>query len=621
METFWERLRSRKMVEWAIAYLAIGFALLQLADFMKDAFSWPTVLLRVLTVVVAFGFVAVLVIAWYHGEKGHQRMPAGEIAMLVTTVILAVVVSWYVAARTPEQAVQNVTMGGDPASDDAQLTLFDPSTAGNSVAVLPFDNLTPDEQNDYIAEGITEDIITKLGTIEGLRVISRTSVMRYKDTDKSLREIGAELGVKSILEGSVRVQGNRIRIVAQLIDVATDGHLWAETYDREIKDVLTVQSEVAQSIAKALNTELMPQGVVAAEEMPEADPETFRLYSLGKSLANNGTEADREKAVQVLDSVVQRDPDFAPALNALVSLQVPVALDPDMVPEPQPERMMNVVTRAAQLSPRSAEAQSALAFVRAMQGSDLAAAEKSGREAVESNPNSVHARLRYAQILYSNGHPDEAMRQINAAVALDPLSPVVHAHAGDLAASMKNMQEAESHLSRAIELDSTAVTPRVALSMVYSEEGRTDEALRMAESAARLKPNDVGVIGSYASLLARAGRRDEAHKIAERLEKMASEGRPLHTILAQVHASIGDMEQAVEWLRKGAADQRRKVVFFPPRFRYTFEQMQKDPRMAKVLDSLGYRFERRVSNDSSGARRNLPRPNEQGSRSRTGDRR
>jgi len=615
METFWQRLRSRKMVEWAVGYLAAGFALLQLADFMKDAFSWPTSLLRVLTVIVAFGFLAVLVMAWYHGEKGHQRMPATEIVMLAATTLAAVSVGWYVGVTTPV-ASASAASGADRSG--TQLAWFDPSTAGNSVAVLPFDNLTPDAQNDYIADGVTEDIISQLGLIEGLRVISRTSVMRYKDSQKSIREIGAELGVKSILEGSVRVQGNRIRIVAQLIDVATDGHLWADTFDRDMKDILGVQAEVAQSIAVALNSELMPQAVVAAEEVPEADPETFRLYNMGRSLAHTGTEADREKAIQVLDSAVTRDPDFAPALNALVNLQVPVVLDPGVAPQPQPDRMMSVATRAAQLNPRSAEARSALAFLRAMQDEDLASAERSAREAIEANPNSVQARLRYSQILYSNGKPDEALREINAAAALDPLSPVVHGHAGEMAFAMHNAPEAERHLRRAIELDSTAASPRIALAMLFSQQGRMAEALEMAASAARLRPDDPNVLGSHASLLAKAGHVDEATRIAEDLRRHAGDSRQLSGLLAQVYSAIGKTDEAVELLKQGASGERRSVLFFPPRFRYSFEQLRSDPRMAKVLDSLGYRIEiRRFTQDSARGPRGSRPPSAQGSRSRS----
>jgi predicted Zn-dependent protease len=274
------------------------------------------------------------------------------------------------------------------------------------------------------------------------------------------------------------------------------------------------------------------------------------------------------------------------------------------------------------MNPRSAEARSALAFLRAMNDEDLGDAERAGREAVEANPNSVSARLRYSQILYSNGKPQEAVREINAATALDPMSPVVHGHAGEMAFAMHNPAEAERHLRRAIELDSTAASPRIALAMVLSQQGRTEEALAMAESATRLRPNDPNMLGSYASLLGKAGRIDEATRIAERLAERAGEGRQLAGLMAQVYSAIGKSDEAAAWLRKGASDQRRYVTIVPPRFRYSFEQLRSDPRLAKMMDSLGYRIEfRRVTKDSTGAPPAPRPPAGQGSRSRSGDRR
>jgi TolB-like protein/Tfp pilus assembly protein PilF len=618
MESFWQRLRSRKLVEWTIAYLAGAFALLQVVDIMRDAFSWPTVLLRVLTVVVGFGFGAVLVLAWYHGEKGHQRMPTGEVVLLSIIGLLTVGGSWYAAVTAPPAAQPTASQPVPDPPAGGQL-VFDPATAAHSVAVLPFDNMTPNEQNDYLTEGITEDIITELGKTPELRVISRTSTMRYRDTDKSMREIGAELGVASILEGSVRVQGNRVRIVAQLIDVATDGHIWADTFDRDLKDIFAVQSEVARAIASALRGELVaPPAVVAGAELPATDPETYRLYSKGKSLAG-GTEDDRSRAVEYLDSAVQRDPRFAPALNALANVQTPMVLDLDPTGQiPAAERVMNVATRALELNPASSEARSALAFMRAFRShdeQDLQAAEASARQAVESNPNSVPARMRHAQILYSQGNSAEAMRELAAAAALDPMSAMVHGQMGEFALSAGQLADAEVHFRKAIQLDSMAASHHVSLGMLHIRAGRTDDAVRELETAARLRPNDPGVLGSLASTLAQAGRAEEAQRIADQLARQAGEGKSVFGVLAQVYTALGQPDKAVDWLKKGASDERHNVYLFSPRFRYTLETLREDPRTAKVLDSLGIRVEiRRVTPDSARAPR---RPSPPGSRSRS----
>jgi len=615
--SFWQRLRQRKMVEWAIGYAAVGFAIIEVTDFMKDAFTWPTSLLRVITVVVLFGFAAVVVLAWYHGEKGHQRAPTSEIVLLAGISLAGFTVAWWAAVTTPVEAVPAAAA---PASADLQLALFDPSTAPYSVAVLPFVSIVAGEANESIAEGMTEDIITELGQIEGLRVISRTSVMRYRDTEKSIPQIGAELSVGTILEGSVRMQGERVRIVAQLIDVATDGHLWAETFDRDMKDIFAVQTEVARAIASALKGELAPQqsAVVAASEMPQADPETFRLYSMGKALANNAAVADRERAVAYVDSALDRDPDFGPALNVKVNLLTPSGMELVQDADVVVDSAMAVARRAVQHSPASADARSALAFIRTFRGRDGERGEADARDAVAANPNSVQARLRYAQILYSRGKVEESRRELAAAAALDPFSAVVHTQIGEMAFAMDEQVEAERHLQRAIELDPQNAAPHVALGLVYREQDRDEEALRELETARRMRPDDPNVLGSLGSALVAVGRAEEAGRITEELERHAEAGRPLFGVIASLHASMGNTSQAIDWLRKGAGDERRSIYLLSPRYRHMFEALRANPEMARLLDSLGYRIaSRRPPPDSL----RPPRPPGQGSRSRSGDRR
>lgn len=630
METFWQRLRRRKMVEWAVGYLAAGFALLQVADVLEGAFAWPSAALRVITVVVAFGFIAVLVIAWYHGERGHQRAPKGEVALLASTFILAVAVSWYVGVTGPGASSSSGAAGGgtelQTMGEDPRLALFDPTTADNSVAVLPFVNLTPDSNNDYLTEGITEDIITQLGQIEGLRVISRTSVMRYRDTEKSIREIGAELQVKTILEGSVRVQGDRVRIVAQLIDVATDGHLWADTYDRDLKDILAVQAEVAQSIAKALNAELMPGAAVVAAEETQADPEAYRLYSKGLQLANEATPDSRAKAIEMLDSAIERDPNFGPAWAALADLQVPLTLDAPPPPAPPQvgpvqgvapasgvDRVLDVATKAVEMNPNHADARSALAFLRAFRGRDFEAAERAAREAVRANPNSVQARLRYAQILFSRGWHESARRELRAAAALDPHSPIVHAQLGEMALATGDLEDAERHLRRAIALDSSLAQPHVTLGLVYHKQGRHDDALAQMRAASALAPNEPHVLGPLGFVLGTTGHPEEARAIVSRLVEQTDSGRALHGAIAQIYLGVGEMQQAADWIRKAAEQERGPMP--TPRVQTVYRLMLDDPRMKHMLDSMGINVEFTMFPDSADRRRTRE------SGSRTGGRR
>jgi len=619
MESLGERLRSRKLVQWTIAYLAAGFALLQLADFLKDAFGWPTVVLRVLTVVVAFGFLAILVLAWYHGEKGHQHIAPTEIALLTAITVSTFAASWYIAVTTPAEAVSG---GVAPAGDTRFASMDDPAAAPASIAVLPFLNMTPNEQNDYLTDGITEDIITELGKVQGLRVISRTSVMRYKQSDKNIREIAGELGVGTVLEGSVRVQGNRVRIVAQLIDAATDTHLWAETYDRDLKDILAVQSEVARAIAGALNARLLPSALASAPEMPSVDPDAYRLYLRGKSMANSTSDEERTLAAALLDSAIARDPDLAPALAARVGLQVPVNLESASLPAPPSpgaDPIFEMATKAAALHPDAAGPRSSVNLIRAIRSRDIEAAEHAAMEAIDANPNSVPDRLRYAQILYARGKSDEAVREMQKAAANDPMSPMVHAQIGEYMMAAGRDQEAEAHLLKAVQLDSMSTRAHLALGTFYSDQGRVDDAIRELQKARKLAPADPVVIGALGYTLARAGHSEEARKIAGELEQAGAAVRGANSVIAQVYAGLGDTEQAVEWLRKDVTVDGRgwSYMFVSPRVRHQMEQLRKVPQLAHLMDSLEIRIDVRRSPGDSLRGGATP----QGSRSRNDGRR
>ncbi|MGH7554686.1 MAG: hypothetical protein ACREMQ_16915, partial [Longimicrobiales bacterium] len=237
--SFWRELKQRKLVQWGLGYLAASLVLVQFADFLSDTFAWQPAVLRVMTVILGFAFLAVLVVAWYHGERGHQTMRPSELLWLALIAIAAGLTSWRLA-QPPVQAAD--LAANDLVGDVTPVQSM--NDARKSVAVRPFSNIGEDPANEYFSDGITEDIIARLSQVSGLRVISRTSVMQYKKTDKTIRQIGQELGVEYVLEGSVQRSNDDVRIIAQLIDANTDEHVWSGIFDRQIQDILAVQGEV-----------------------------------------------------------------------------------------------------------------------------------------------------------------------------------------------------------------------------------------------------------------------------------------------------------------------------------------------------------------------------------------
>src|SRR6185437_965424 len=266
---FWQRLRQRKLVQWAIAYVAFAFALLQGLDVVAQRFDWPGALERNLILALAVGFFVLLVLAWYHGERGAQRIGGAELLILALLLAIGGTLIWRLgpaAASGPRATpLGSATLGAAPnpatpaarhASAVATPILAAPPIPAKSIAVLPFENLSGDKDNDYFAAGMQDLILTKLADIGDLKVIARTSTAKYASRPDDLKTIGQQLGVASILEGSVQKQGRQVLINVQLIDSRSDSHIWAQAYTRTLDNVFGVEGEVAGKIADALNAKL-----------------------------------------------------------------------------------------------------------------------------------------------------------------------------------------------------------------------------------------------------------------------------------------------------------------------------------------------------------------------------
>src|SRR5437773_4140891 len=304
MNEFFQRLKQRKLVQWAVAYVAAAFAPIQGLDIVAQRFSWPDSIERTLIIAACIGFSIAMVLAWYHGERGAQRVTGTELLIIVLLVSLGAFFLWRFAAGSRAPIVTSV-------SSVAPVAITE-----KSIAVLPFENLSEEKQNEYLAEGVQDQILTDLSQIADLKVISRTSVMLYKSgIARNLRKIAEELGVAHVVEGSVQRAANKIRVNAQLLDARTDAHLWAQTYDRDLADVFAIQSEIAKAIADQLQTKLSPNEKKAIEQPPTTDLAAFDLYSRAKTILvtrgqSASSEQDAREAIELLDQAVKRDPSF-----------------------------------------------------------------------------------------------------------------------------------------------------------------------------------------------------------------------------------------------------------------------------------------------------------------------
>ena len=659
MDSFWVRLWRRKVVQWGVGYAAAAVVMLEFFDVLGGTFGWSTAILRALTVLVASSFIGALVIAWYHGERGHQRVTRSEIVLLLLVLVAGTALAWRVGSAAAAEAAaaaqaranrfRNAGGGAAPGqlalADRSQL---DPREAANAVAVLPFANYSGDPANDYFSDGMTEDIIAQVGKIEGLRVISRTTAMRYKATTKSMPEIAEELRVDVVLEGSVRLAVGRVHVTARLVHATTDEQIWSEDYDNELTDVFAIQGDIAKKIAAALEAELTDASAELLRSQPTTDVAAQQEFWRGREALARG---DHDAAAEHFANAIGRDSAFAAAYAELALLELDVADASASIPlPPAPASPQGLIAPApasggaggaaadttreirragseSQRGPRREpdsrrrfdprEAGAHLVQMRvAMDAANLDSVIAAARNAVAVNPNDSRFRNWYARALMAAGRETEALAELRTAEFNDPQSSHVKAQIGALLFAMDRPAEAVPVLRSAVALDSAVVEPRVTLGLALAAAGDVDAAVRelttaraieerrgSAEQQGRGRPAAGPVNHDAAAALgwvfAAAGRTREAREIASRLAAAASANRSDATRLGQLFGALGEVDRALYWLERG---QPLRFVLLDPRASKLFEPLEADPRFTQLLN----RPVRAARPDSSGRRGGRP---------------
>jgi TolB-like protein/Tfp pilus assembly protein PilF len=440
-----------------------------------------------------------------------------------------------------------------------------------SIAVLPFVNLSPDPDNEYFSDGVMEEILTALAQIEGLKVISRTSAMRYKGTDRSVRQIGEELGVATILEGSVRRASDRVRITAQLIDARTDEHLWASRYDRDLEDIFAIQTDVAERIVEALKGRLTPVERARLAETPTRDVDAYQHYLRGVHFWNRRERTALARAAAEFESAIELDPTFAQAWTGLAGVH---ALKTDWDPSAAREslrRATEATERALELDPASGIAHAVLGQI-FMRKWKWEKADLHSRRGVELAPGDATARQWRAHYLSSVGRLEEAFPEIEKALELDPLSLPVQTQAALVMVLARRFDEAERRLHYALELDPRFLPAAGMLANLHHHLGRHAEAHAQWRNAALLVLPEV-------ELAPDAG-------LEELIASARDAGAPPGYI-AIMCAVVGHVEEAFQFVEQGL--EVRDVVVVTFAMQPFLDPLREDPRFAEVLEEMGLR--------------------------------
>lgn len=419
---FWAQLKRHKVAEWTLAYAAAAYTLLHVVEMISEAMDWPHLVARILTVALGLGFPIVVTLAWYHGAKALRRVSAPELVIITLLLVLAGSVLWLFNRKSgePARASPDATAAGAHGSVVGALT---PAAPRTSIAVMPFANLTGDPSKDYLGDGMAEEVIDTLTKVPGLQVPARTSSFAYKGRNVDIRQIGRDLNVGVVLEGSVRSAGKRIRITAQLINAQTGLHIWSQTYEQVFTDLFRLQDDLAAAIVRQLQVNLngaSPSSV--AQAPPTRDVQAYDLYMQGFSLMLRGSDQNLHLALDLFQQALERDPTFARALAARSRARLTFLVRGYTLPNALDDADRDA-RRALALDPSLGVAHQALANVSALRANWLQA-DASYRAAISADDSNPDVHSGYAMVvLAAAGYLQQAYEQGRKSYQLAPASP------------------------------------------------------------------------------------------------------------------------------------------------------------------------------------------------------
>jgi TolB-like protein len=552
--TIWDRLRRRKVVQWGLAYAAGTWGLLQGLQFLVEAFEWSSSALRLATVLFALGLPVALVIAWYHGDRGEQRVTRVELAIVTLLFLIGGGLFWrYHSVSEPQLEASTSSASSEPAE-----AVADPRP---SIAVLPFDNRSRVEDDVYFVDGIHDDILTQLSKVSGMRVISRTSVEQFRDTKLPIKNIAEQLGVSQILEGGVQRAGDRVRVTVQLIDANTDAHLWAENYDRELTaaNIFAIQSEVATAIAAALKATLTADEKTRLNATPTQNLEAWEAYQLGKQRMARRTSEALAEAEGFFREALELDPAFALAHVGLADV-LRMQHEYSGVPlESALAQSEPAVARALALDANLAEAwASAAAIEKAKQ--QLGRSESMFQRAIGLNPNFATARHWYSLLLLDSGRFDESLAQIELAVALDPLSSVMRDVLGSVLEAQGRFPDAMNAYRKAATIDPLRPGSYRSMARLLAYAfGKPADAVPFAQKAMELDPGNPGNAGFLVWLHFDLGNDADASRLLSVARQVGPDNYFVLNMSGAINQARGDQQSAVHDAERLLANDSRDV--------------------------------------------------------------
>jgi TolB-like protein/Tfp pilus assembly protein PilF len=575
---FFAELKRRNVYKVAIAYAVVAWLLMQIATQVFPFLEIPNWAIRLVIMLIVIGFPIALVIAW-----AFELTPEGLKRTEVADELLE-------KSRRSSAWIYVVVVAGAIA---AGLFLFGRYTSSKqsaiapekSIAVLPFENLSGNPENAYFTDGIQEEILMRLAKIADLKVVSRTSTVRYKRSPGSLREIATQLGVANVLEGSVQRSADRVHVNVQLIKAASDTHLWAEAYDRKLTDIFAVESEIAKTIADTLQAELTGSERNAIAARPTENTEAYQLYLKGRFFWNKRTGQNLNKAADYFNQAIRTDPNYALAYVGLADAYVLMPFYGAGTPQDCYPKAKAAAKKALELDDTLTEAHASLGYVLHVCDLDFDGSTREFQRAIELNPNYATAHHWYGiELLASLGRFNEAIREVKRGLELDPLSLPINGGLGRTYYFARRYDEAIEQLRKTSEMDPGFYYAHWNLGSALAAKGAIGAAIEEYQKA-RALDDDPFVLGLLGHAYASSGNKIEAEKILNQLKELSKERYVSAYSFALVYLGLGNKEEALRLLEKSYQDRTgNDLVYF--RVEPLLDPLRGEPRFEELVTKV-----------------------------------
>jgi TolB-like protein/Tfp pilus assembly protein PilF len=562
----WDRLRRRKVVQWGIAYAAGAWGLLQGLAYVTDTFHWPEQFQQLATLALLVGLPVVLVLAWFHGDRGHRRVTRTELTILTLLFLVGGGIFWryqHASNTTTVAALTSPSMPAAAAVDD------------HSIAVLPFVNMSSDKEQEYFSDGLSEELLNLLAQVPQLRVIARTSSFSFKGKEVDVATIAKTLNVANVLEGSVRKSGDTIRITAQLIRAADSSHLWSQTYDRQMTDVFKVQDEIAAAVVDELKIKLLK----AAPKRPVTDPQAYALFLQGREVMRQFNPEAIGKAIALYKQALSIDPTYAPAWDGLADgyyneVDLGVASVDQALPLAR-----EAIDKALGNDPGYAPAYARAALIEGAVEGDLAAAARHLEQGLALDPANLDLIGVAIKIARRLGRPQQTLDFAEYVVARDPVNVYGHEQVAICYQYAGRLDDALAAYRTGLKLNPGSAAQHSQIGDVLMAKGDAKAALAEYQQEPVESFRLLGSSAAYHAL----GRMAESDAVLD--EVIRKYERTMPTNIAWVFAFRGEGDRTFEWLDKAVEfrDIALGTIPFDPWWRI----MHTDPRWLPLLRRMG----------------------------------